>query len=453
MEITRSVVDFIVNAKFDDFPLEVVCEVKKRLLDFLGVTLAGAKRIESKIVYQTVMTLGGKEECVFIGHNTKGSCINASLVNSVSGHVLELDDINKKGILHASIVVIPAALAASEREKASGRQLIIAIILGYEIGIRIAELLNPLHRFQGFHTTGTCGTFAAAVAAGKIFNLNKEEMLNALGLAATQASGLLEFHNMSKRLNPGTAVYSGILSALLAKNGFTGATKVLDRKSKFIKAFVNSSNTPEIITQDLGEKFKILETDVKFHACCGFFHSALDALISIVKKHEIHDLDSIERIEIQTFCAAIDGHNECYPQNLVAATMSFPYNVALTLINHYRDMEGKKLLNNHNVIDSEAINFIHKIELKNSDSIERLFPKKWAADVHIKTKNGKIYECYVDHPKGSYPDNPASNDEIKMKFERLVKSKLNIDRIREIERTIDHLENLDDITIMMEALM
>lgn len=450
LEITRLMTDFVVNAKFDDFPLEVVCEAKKRLLDFLGVTLAGANRIESKIAYQTIMSLGGKEECIFIGHNKKGSCLNASLVNSITGHILELDDVNKRGIIHAGVVVFPAALAASERDKASGRQLIEAIILGYEVGIRIAEFLNPSHRFSGFHTTGTCGTFAAAVAAGKVFNLNKEEMINALGLAATQASGLLEFHNMSKRLNPGAAVYSGILSTLLAKNGFTGATDVLGKESKFIQAFSDGSNNPEIVVKDLGANYKILETDIKFHACCGFFHSALDALISIVKENEIHDLVKIEKITIQTFRAAIDGHNEYNPKSLVAATMSLPYNIAFTLLNHYRANKGENLRNNNNGIDPKVLEFIQKIELKHSDNIEKLFPKKWAADVYVTMKNGKTYKSYLDNPKGSYPGNVASDDEIKIKFENLVQGKFNINRIKEIENLVDNLERLEDINVLME---
>lgn len=168
--------------------------------------------------------------------------MNASLINGVSAHSLDLDDGHRLAQIHPGACIIPAALSLSEAYRKTGKDFITSIIVGYQIAIKLGMILNPGHRERGFHSTGTCGTLGSAAAAAKIMDLTYEEVLNALGIAGTQAAGLLEADHsgsMSKHLHAGRAAQSGVLSALLAKKGFTGAHTILEGEEGILKTMGN----------------------------------------------------------------------------------------------------------------------------------------------------------------------------------------------------------------------
>ena len=214
---------------------------KESFLDFLAVSIVGSHKGDlSKIMVPYLLKLGGKKESTILGISKKVPSVNAALANGISGHSMDLDDGHRKALGHPGVCVIPAALAVGELTGCSGKTLLTSIIIGYEIFVRIGKAVNPSLFSRGFHTTGVCGTLAAASAAAKVLSLDKEKIISTLGIAGTQSSGLLIVAHSGqtiKPLNAGKAAQNGVLSALLSQAGAIGSSKIVEGKDGFIQAF------------------------------------------------------------------------------------------------------------------------------------------------------------------------------------------------------------------------
>jgi 2-methylcitrate dehydratase PrpD len=247
MKATQHLAKFIAETTYPDLPEAVTNHIKRCILDWLGAALAGTVEPASQAIVQIVKDLGGSGESTVIGASFRSCCVNAALANGVTGHAAELDDIHEASVIHPGAPVIPAALAVSERTEASGEELIVAVAVGYETGIRIAKAVMPSH-YEYWHPTGTCGTFGAAAAAGRLLRLDEGTMLHALGVAGTEASGLIEsFGTMGKPFNAGRAARDGVTAALLAERGFTGPTSILDAAKGYSNATSVQPNLNEIV--------------------------------------------------------------------------------------------------------------------------------------------------------------------------------------------------------------
>ena len=229
---TAKLADFVVSTDFASLPKDVVNQAKLCILDWFGVTLAGSKEEPAKIIAGLIKRLDKRKESTLIGDGNRVSCPNAVLINGTTSHVIELDDLHMDGILHPGVTTVSAALALAEKEGKGGRDLITATVLGYDVQARVSMAVIPSHYSdRHFHATGTCGTFGSAAAAGKLLNLNKEEMENALGIAGCQAAGLKEaFGTMCKPLQAGKAAQNGVMAAMLAQKGFSGRLRCLKAK-------------------------------------------------------------------------------------------------------------------------------------------------------------------------------------------------------------------------------
>ncbi|MCB0084495.1 MAG: MmgE/PrpD family protein, partial [Caldilineaceae bacterium] len=220
--LSEQFAEFATTTCFRDLPQPVVAEAKRAVLDWLGSALAGALEPPARMAQELVAGFGQSDEALVFGTG-RAAAAPAALANGVASHILELDDVHKGSTLHAAAPIIPAALAVAEREHASGEAFLLAVVLGYEAALRIGEAVNPSH-YRYWHPTGTVATFGAAVAAGSLLHLTSDQMVDALGTAGTQASGLWEFNAdgaMSKHLHPGKAAFNGVLAADLARRGFT----------------------------------------------------------------------------------------------------------------------------------------------------------------------------------------------------------------------------------------
>ncbi|MGP8070135.1 MAG: MmgE/PrpD family protein [Candidatus Bathyarchaeia archaeon] len=437
MTETRELAAFIVKTDYNDLPLNVQRHAKLCILDWLGAALAGSIEPPAKIIYAIMRELGGKRESTIIGAHSKTGCVNAALANGIIGHTVELDDVHELSIIHPAAPVIPAALAIGERCDSSGQDFMTAVVLGYEVGIRIGSALNPSH-YQYWHTTGTCGTFGAAATAGKLLGLDVEEMIQALGMAGTQAAGLVEtFGTMSKPLNPGKAAQSGVLAALLAQRGFTSSKHTLDSKIGYCYA---ASNEPKIgeITEELGKRFAILRTSFKCHASCGHTHGAIDAVASIASKHHITP-DMVEEVVVETYPIAMNiVGNKPRPVTSSDAKFSLHYCLAAALVFGRVGLEefSEKRLN-----DTQLRELSGKIVVK----VGQEFAKAvlGSARVTVRVRDGREMSFKVNVPKG-YPDNPLTASELKQKFRRLASVALSK---REVEKIILRVENLDRIHV------
>jgi 2-methylcitrate dehydratase PrpD len=445
--LTEILSNFIIETRYENFKTEIIHITKFSLLDFVGSTIAGSKTKVGKILLKFIDDLGGNADSTVIGSGDKTSLTNAAFVNGGCCHILELDDIHKASTVHAAAPVIPPTLALTEKLNLSGKDLITAIIIGYEVAIRIGEAVNPTHYYY-WHNTGTCGTFGAAAAAGKLLSLNKQELVNALGNAGSTAAGLWEFLRdgaMTKHLHPANAARNGLTAALLAKYGFTGPKYILEGKKGFFNAMAKDANANKI-TLNLGRDYKILENCFKLFPSCRHTHPTIDAILNLKNKYKISESE-IKKIKIYAYGAALETTNNFNPKSSYEAKFSLPYCAAVAII------FGKPKLSHFDeqiICDERIRRLINKTEVKLSEDIDKLYPQKWPSKVIIEGVSNH-FEEYVEYPKGDF-ENPASDELLIEKFQELVTPFLGENRTKNLIDTILDIDQLSNLKCLNKLL-
>jgi len=283
---TRELASFLARLRYEDVPDEAVERTKELFLDWVGSALAGRDERPVRILERFAQQMGpsgGPSEDLVSRRRT--TALFAALVNGAASHVVEQDDLHNASVFHPGTVVFPAALAAAQQTGASGREFLAAAVAGYEAGVRVGNSLGRSH-YRVFHTTGTAGTLAAAAAVSRVLGADEETTLHALGSAGTQAAGLWEFLRDaadSKQLHTAKAASDGLLAAYLARDGFTGAERILEGE-RGMAAGMSSDADPEKLVEGLGNNWAVLETSFKYHASCRHTHPAADALLRGMKE-------------------------------------------------------------------------------------------------------------------------------------------------------------------------
>lgn len=411
--ITSKLVEFICKTGFDDLSPAAVKMAGLAILDWMGSAAAGGRYSPAQAMLGVVEELGGSPEATLLAGGGRSSCLNAALVNGLISHIVELDDVHRASIIHPGAPVIPAALAAAEKEHAGGRDLIAAVVVGYEVAIRVAEAISPSH-YYFWHTTGTCGTFGAAAAAAKIFSLGADRVTWALGNAGTQAAGLWEFladGAMSKHLHPGKAAMNGLLAALLARRGFTGANKILEGDRGFCRATANEINFGRITEGLGGGRYKIEEISYKIHSSCRHTHSAVDVALDLARRHGIGP-DDIRWVRVGTYKTALDITSSYTPESPYAAKFSLPFCVALAL---KEGRCGPADFTAASLSDPVIRSLMERVELEVDPEMDSRHPELWPSVVRIGTVRGQVLEGQTDYPRGD-PENPLSARELEEKF-------------------------------------
>jgi len=412
LSISQKCSNFVCSINWSDIPEKVREQSKYYLLDWVGTLIAGSSTKEASIIQELISDQGGTPQANAMGLKQKTSVLHAAFANGYMSHILEVDDLHKKSISHPAAPIDSAALSVAQSINASGKDLLLAIILGYEIMLRIGEAVTPSH-YKIWHTTATCGTFGAAVAAGKLLKLNQIELTNALGNAGTQAAGLWEFlanGAMSKYLHTGKAAMNGVLSSMLAKKGFTGAIKILEGERGFFKAYSTETH-PEEKFKNLGKSYKILETSIKNYASCTHTHTTIDSVLFIITTQHINP-DQINKVKVYTYDNAkmIAGFRN--PQTPIEAKFSLAFCVATAI---YYGKVGLKEFSPEKINNLEIKKIIEKIEISVKDELTKLHPEKWPARIEIYTKDNCIHKAGFDYPKGA-PENPLSCEELQQRF-------------------------------------
>jgi len=414
--LSLKLAEFVYSLNFADLGQETIRLARLAFLDWLGSVARGGEEEPAKIAVSVLSAQGGKPQATLLPSGEKTSALNAALGNGIASHIMELDDVHRGSVIHAGAAVIPAALAVAEMTRASGRKLIESLVAGYEVAIRIGEAVTPSH-YYFWHNTGTCGTFGACAAAGKLLGLDREQMVWALGNAGTQAAGLWEFLTdgaMSKHLHPGKAAQNGLLAALLASGGFTGASAILEGKKGFCRAMAPEFNLDRI-TDSLGKPpYKIEDNSFKIHSSCRHTHPAVDIVLDLASRHNIHPSD-ISGIQVRTYRTALDITDTPEPETIYAAKFNLPFCVALALSKRSCGLED---FNEENLLDPEIRALSRLVKLVPDDTLDSLYPAKWAAAVEIRTRSGDVHCGWTDFPLGD-PENPASDELLIAKFRGL----------------------------------
>ncbi len=447
MHETRELANFVVGTDYKDFPEKVREQAKMCILDYLGCALYGSTTEWCKYVGDFVKSAGCKEECTVIAHNWKTSATYAALMNGTMGHGFELDDSHSKCFLHPGVVVIPSALAMGEKEHVNGKKLLTAVVLGYEVMCRIGLVVGISPAMRGHHATGTSGTFGAAATAGKLLDLNGEQIMNALGLAGSLSSGIKEFYlhgDMVKRLHAGRAAEGGVMAASLAGRGFTGPSTVLEGKYGYFKVFSDDSNLLKL-KENLKKEWEIMNINVKPYACCRGIHPTIDGLLILAKKYNINP-KNIEKIVVETNMKAAEQNSGPGTESIMAAQFSIPFTAALTLL---MDIEDPSIYNESTLRDENVICLSKKVEMVSN--IEG--PGMEEARVTVELKGGKKHSIEIKNPKGN-PENPLSRGDVVEKFRKLTRSLLSdktTEKIIETVRYLDNVANVQDLCDLIQT--
>ncbi len=440
--ISEQIAAFIFDTESSSIPGEALDMAKLCFLDWLGSVYAGKTSRPALAILLVAKSLGGNPEATLLPDGSQSSAYMAALVNAAASHVVEMDDLHKGSILHPAATVIPAALAMAEREGVSGLELLTAIAVGYEVAIRAGEAMGPSH-YQFWHTTGTCGIFGAAAAAGKILGLSKPEVAMALGSAGTQSAGLWEFlvdGAMSKQLHPAKAAADGLLAALLAEQGLTAASRIFEGEKGFCRAMARESE-PDRLTQGLGTTApRILSTSFKAHAACYHIHSAIDAVLEIRRKHSLEAGD-VEQMQIALYPAALDLLEKVKPQSPYAAKFNIPFCVATALV--YGQV-GLSAFTSDRLDDPKVSEVMQRISLVRDPELGKVYPERWPAIAEVTTRAGQTHAARIDFPKGD-PRNAMSREELVAKFHNLATPALDQDHRNKTADAclqLDRVENL-----------
>ena len=383
------------------------------LLDWLGSALAGCATAPGA----TLLAYGDAEPeggATVIGGKGARSAETAAFVNGALSHIVEMDDVDRGSVLHPGAVVIPAALAVAEVRAKSGRELLSAIVTGYEVAIRIGEAVGKKH-YHFFHNTSTCGVFGAAAAASRLLDLDEERMVWALGNAGTQASGLWEFNAegaMSKHLHAGRAASNGVLAAFLAERGFTGPSRILEGERGLFRATAPDAD-PDRVVAGLGvEKLKVHGVSLKPHASCRHTHAAIDCALALRPRI---GTERIETIAVDTYAATLALCDRPRPSTPYEAKFSLQFCVASAVL---RGDAGLGAFGEDSIRDSRIRELTSKVHARIEGEIEARYPAEWPARVRVCLANGATLDAETRYPKGD-PENPLSRTEIEEKFSTL----------------------------------
>ncbi len=413
---TATLARFASELRFDDIPAAVVRRAEDLLLDWIGSALAGkgARPVESIERFALQMgPVGGASEVLISRRLT--SPLFAAMVNAAASHFAEQDDVHNGSVFHPGAVVFPPALAVAQALGSSGRDLLTAAVAGYEVGIRVGEFLGRSH-YKVFHTTGTAGTVAAAAATGRVLGLSASVMQHAFGSAGTQAAGLWEFLRDaadSKQLHTAKAAADGLLAAYLARDGFTGAARILEG-AQGMAAGMSTDADPARLTDRLGERWALTETSFKWHAACRHTHPAADALLKVVVDHDLMPGD-IAQVTARVHQAAIDVLGPVTDPSTVHQA-KFSMGTVLAIVATFR-RAGLVEFQQH-FRDPRVTAFRERVRMVRDDEVDAAYPQRWIGSVDVRTTDGRTLSGRVDEPRGD-PGNTLSRAEVEEKAIRL----------------------------------
>ena len=408
------------------------------LLDNIGCGLYGAHQRWGQIVNDLVLSERSHGNATLYGSVRSVAPVHAALANGTATHGFELDDIILGTLTHPGAVVVPAALAAAEQNGASGKRLLIGLVAGYEMMARLGRALGAEHNNRGFHTTGVAGPVAATVAAGIVMGFEVPQLLSAIGIACSSASGIKAFTQgtggMVKRMHAGRAAEAGVLACELAKRGFTGPTQGVDGRFGLLEVIGGADAHAELLDQDLGSSFAIARVWVKVYPCCGFIHSTAHALEALKKKHELTP-EQVKQVRVHTNRHAVVHNGEPEPRESMAAQYSIPFCAGVALAKDPRDPLAYA---ENNLWDQQVRALAAKTVLAVDSHMERIFPEHNGARVEVELYDGRTMDATVIDPHGT-PAAPCTASDVETKFRLLagaVKSGDAAERISEAVRSL-----------------
>jgi len=445
---------YLVNTRYEDLPPAAIASAKQEILDSLATALGGSTKAGVAELVDMVKEWGGAKQSTVIGYGLKVPAPNAAQVNGTMIHALDYDDGHQVALVHIGCVAVSTAFAAAERAaalkgKISGKELITALALGADFEARMSLASKPGGSIidSGWHATALFGYLAGAAIAGRIFGLNEDKMINALGLAYHQAGGAgsgVSDGALAKRMGPGMAAKAGITSAIMAEKGITGDRDPLEGKTGLYKVYMGGDYDPRVLTKDLGKRFEGVNIGDKPYPCCGLTHAAIDAVFALQAKHQIAP-EKIKEVTVvgaqSTYDLSQPPEVKRKPRTIIDAQFSVPYVVAVALMN------GKVTVDD---FTPEAIKRPEILKMAKiiTTSLDKSFNRHGVgpSSVTITMADGKAYNTHIPYCLGSV-ERPMSFEDIARKFRECAPSAIKPLKKETIEKVIGlagRLETLDD---------
>ena len=435
MGVTEDLANFAVRTSSGQINDAVLHEGKRCFINFLAVALYSSRDASLDILLDVFRQEGSGRHASVIGVGSRTSLQNAALANGYLGHLEDYDDTHFPTVIHPSSPTLPASLAVAEHINASGRETLVASVLGIEICCRIGLAVHPAHYNEGWHITGTCGVFGSVAAAGRLLGLDTSQMCQALGVAGTQASGVREvFGSMTKPFHPGRAAQSGVLAALLAQRGFTSSPAILEGRRGFA-AVMSSEYDLDKATEDLGEHWELPMNGLKPYACGVVNHPLIDAMIALREREGVSP-DQVESIEARVHPLVLELVNRPEPEVGLEGKFSFQHSMAVALVDGaaFPDQYTDARVSDPTVADLRS-----RVKATIDSSLA-----EDAAVVTIALRDGSKHTETVVHATGA-PENPLSDTQLEDKFRSLTADVLSRARCNKLLDLLWDLDRVGDI--------
>jgi 2-methylcitrate dehydratase len=450
--ITARMSRWAAGLRFQDVSKDAVYEAKRYLLDSVGCALGGYQQHDVKIALEVLDEIAGRGAATVIGTGKKIDPVSASLANALMIRCMDYNDIYWKQDPSHPSDIFPAAMAACERARSDGKELIVGFVLGHEFEMRLCEAGFPGIRERGWHHA-TLTAFVSPIVAGRALHLSWEQIQHAIGISASRqctlgavTAGKLTM--MKNTVDP-MATQSGVLAALLAERGYTGPEHVIDGKEGLTHVF-----GPEwklnLLTDGLGDSWRITQCGMKFFPTEALTHAPISAVLDLVKDNDLHP-DNVEKIQIRSLARAADilsDPSKYDPRTKETADHSLPYVIAAALVD--RQVTPVQFMM-EKIMDPSIRAQLKKVEVVADPEIEKVFPALQRVVVNITTADGRSFTKQLDYPKGD-PRNPLSDEEIEEKFSALAEGVLSPGAQRKVKDAIWNLEKASSVSKLM-ALM
>jgi 2-methylcitrate dehydratase PrpD len=446
--VSSTLASHAASTTYAGLPDDVLPAFKRALLDFLACAIAGSTMPVSNAMLSYFEENDASRAATVLGSGRKLSASNAAFVNGANAHGLDFDDGYMQAAAHPGAAVFPAVLARAEQLGSSAQDVITAIVIGYDVMLRIGAAIHPVAAQRGFHNTSIAGVFGAAAGVANLAKLDSKQTLNALGLAGSFASGIREYLDEGaevKRIHPGKAARDGLLCAEFAARGITGPSKVLEGRYGLFHTHVDDQVRWERLLDGLGTRYEIASIYFKPYPSCRGTHAFIEGIQGLRAQHGFSP-EQVAHVELGGNALSIHAHDYKHHENVLDAQMSVPYTAALAVL--YGDVTAQMFLP-ETMERPEVDALVQRVDAYVDDECERMYPAKRSAVVRIQLENGRKLEKRLVDPKGDL-DNPMSDDDLARKFRGNCEPVIGTARCSSLLDQVRRFEALDDVRLILQ---
>jgi 2-methylcitrate dehydratase PrpD len=448
MDVTAKIAQFVADTKYDKIPAKAVETAKTAIFDSLGVALAGSKEEDAKICAQIARQENAKQEATVFGQRLKTSAQQAAFANGAAAHAMDFDH-SFTFMGQPTAPIVPAVFSMGDSLGASGRQILEAYTVGFEVTAKLAYSLRDT-KHDGWHAPGSLGCFGASAACAKLLGLTAAQIQMALGITASMASSIVgNFGTMTKPLHVGLSARNGVLAAKLAQSGFTANAQAIESGFGFYRVFHPTATAHEQPIEELGRSYALVSDGIRIkpYPCGGLTHEAIGAVLEFKAKHNI-TAEMVESIDVDVMKHTFDRIVFRVPQNGIQGKFCMNYLVARAIID---GKIGLHIFTDEAVRNAEVLKLGERVQMRHDPNLKSSGPGGRPCRVTVRLKNGQTYSSQTEHAKGS-PEIPMTKDELKAKFTECALETVSGAAAEQVWNSIERLETLENIRPMCELL-